>query len=839
MENLIFCVILLAVWVLVLNGKIAKLEDKINKLTFKDIDTQTAAEAAAKQEPLKKEIPPEVLAELLAEKPHTLQNIQNTTPPPQHKEQPSKNWELFTGSKLIGWIGGFAAFLAIVFFVKYAFDIGILTPPMKILTGLAAGLAALIISNNMKDKEVKTTSAVLSATGIIFLYVSVYAASVMYGLLSGFAAFISMIFIVITAFMTAFDKDSKALAFLAGLCGFLTPLLLSTGSGNIALLAGYILLLTSAIMIIALKKDWPVLSWLSAAGAYIIILLLLWERYARTKSMTMAVITLLFLCLFFVYGMFAVRKNGKLKSADFKTTSFVFIIFLSFLMPWLSNVSLQFDTGFLLFCLINAALLILTLKDKYFTNGYFCFGIIAFVIVSFWITGCSGHYLFAGEKFIFTNIFTLIFIYFLLNGFIPAVKLKDQNAKIFNVFMLASFVFMFIVLMFGNGQNYIPMFFAVSIVFPGLILLRSILDKTSEGKAYLCSLAAVFITQFAWYLFKGRQGSEIAIYVWNLSVFMVFFLPVFLFKFPFFKQKLPWITAATAGLLQGLLIYLLYRMDIFTLNPCFIPTLLAVIYFAAALAVSGKEDLRYSFKLFLNFALFFAAAIPLLAFSKIWMIAIAWAAMGTALIFIYRVAWDTAFRNWGFWVTSLSFVLFLIPNSSFFPVSAGSILNGYLYAYMVLSALVLASAFLWEQKEEKLSWAQGSRKMLFAFFAALLFVLLNIEIAAFFAKDGILEFRFTNSLAQDMVYTLSWGIFAIALFVFGVAKENKASRVAGLVLLLLSSGKLFLHDLFNLGQLYRVGSLIGIAVMLMLVAYLYQKYVVKPVKENKSDISQI
>jgi uncharacterized membrane protein len=36
--------------------------------------------------------------------------------------------------------------------------------------------------------------------------------------------------------------------------------------------------------------------------------------------------------------------------------------------------------------------------------------------------------------------------------------------------------------------------------------------------------------------------------------------------------------------------------------------------------------------------------------------------------------------------------------------------------------------------------------------------------------------------------------------------------------------KLFLHDLWSLGGLYRVGSLIGLAVVLILVSFIYQRF---------------
>ena len=50
-------------------------------------------------------------------------------------------------------------------------------------------------------------------------------------------------------------------------------------------------------------------------------------------------------------------------------------------------------------------------------------------------------------------------------------------------------------------------------------------------------------------------------------------------------------------------------------------------------------------------------------------------------------------------------------------------------------------------------------------------------------------------------------------------------RAAALVVLLMTIGKVFLHDLWDLGALYRVGSILGLAVALLAVSFLTQRFV--------------
>ena len=68
------------------------------------------------------------------------------------------------------------------------------------------------------------------------------------------------------------------------------------------------------------------------------------------------------------------------------------------------------------------------------------------------------------------------------------------------------------------------------------------------------------------------------------------------------------------------------------------------------------------------------------------------------------------------------------------------------------------------------------------------------------------------------------------MLIAGILLHARAARVAALVLLLVTILKCFLHDLARLGGLYRVASLLGLALALVMVGVLLQKYViVKPV----------
>jgi uncharacterized membrane protein len=63
-----------------------------------------------------------------------------------------------------------------------------------------------------------------------------------------------------------------------------------------------------------------------------------------------------------------------------------------------------------------------------------------------------------------------------------------------------------------------------------------------------------------------------------------------------------------------------------------------------------------------------------------------------------------------------------------------------------------------------------------------------------------------------------------------VRRRGAGTRYAGLGLLVVTLLKVSLYDLWQLGGLYRVGSLVGLAVILLLVSFLYHQFVAEAPK---------
>jgi uncharacterized membrane protein len=110
-------------------------------------------------------------------------------------------------------------------------------------------------------------------------------------------------------------------------------------------------------------------------------------------------------------------------------------------------------------------------------------------------------------------------------------------------------------------------------------------------------------------------------------------------------------------------------------------------------------------------------------------------------------------------------------------------------------------------------------------FMLMAFYTMNIEIASAFGLKGRPFSLMTHgSLSHQLGYSLGWLMFSIGMLVSGIKWRLVKVRWAALILLVLTAFKIFFKDLWALGQLYRVASFIGLAVVLILVSFLYQRY---------------
>jgi len=273
-------------------------------------------------------------------------------PAPQAPKPPT-DWEKFIGENLISKIGIAILVLAIGFFVKYAIDNDWIGPVGRVGIGLLCGGVLIGLAHWLR-RQYKAFSSVLIGGGLAVLYFTIALAYHQFHLFGQTTAFIVML--VITAFAVVlsmlYDREELAIIALAG--GFVTPFLVSNGSGDYQVLFAYLLILNAGLLVIAYNKAWRILN--AMAFGFTVILFASWlielpDNTALSVYRGGAWFATAFYVLYFVVNIaHTIRRNKKFIAFDFlillSNTCFYFGVTLFFF----SKLGLESYKG--LFCAV-------------------------------------------------------------------------------------------------------------------------------------------------------------------------------------------------------------------------------------------------------------------------------------------------------------------------------------------------------------------------------------------------------------------------------------------------------------------------------------------------------
>jgi uncharacterized membrane protein len=190
----------------------------------------------------------------------------------------------------------------IAFFLKYSIDRGILPPIGRVSMAMGTGISMLVIGLLLTNKKYHLIGLGLTGGGIATLYFSVFAAFQRYHLIDAKLAFGMMIIITLTAGVLAVRLNALLVAIFGVVGGYITPILLSTGTKNLPGLYSYLLLLGFGTLFIARYKYWKLLNVMSFTLTYLIYIVTLAKFYKHPDDFIVAItfgalFFLLFACL--------------------------------------------------------------------------------------------------------------------------------------------------------------------------------------------------------------------------------------------------------------------------------------------------------------------------------------------------------------------------------------------------------------------------------------------------------------------------------------------------------------------------------------------------------------
>jgi uncharacterized membrane protein len=154
-------------------------------------------------------------------------------------------------------------------------------------------------------------------------------------------------------------------------------------------------------------------------------------------------------------------------------------------------------------------------------------------------------------------------------------------------------------------------------------------------------------------------------------------------------------------------------------------------------------------------------------------------------------------------------------------VEGNAIFNALWLAYLAPVPLLALMA----RKLEGLGLARF-RNALGVFALVLLLAFVTLQVKRWF-QDVILVPAF-ESQAESYAVSLAWILTGILIFAAGLKLDRQTIRYGGLAVLVLAVLKVFAFDLFELGGLWRIASIVGLGLCLIGVGWLYTKFIQKP-----------
>jgi uncharacterized membrane protein len=196
--------------------------------------------------------------------------------PPVMPHQPSwlekgikKAWDWLIGGNSVARVGVLILFFGVSFLLKYAADNDMLPAELRLAAAAIGSIVLLVLGWRLKDKN-QDYGLLLQGAGIGMLYLTAFSTYYLYHFIS--VGFAFGLLVLISAFATALAvlQNSLTLALAGFIGGYLTPVMVSTGTNNYIALFSYYALLNTAVASIAWFKSWRLLNVMAFGFTFIV-----------------------------------------------------------------------------------------------------------------------------------------------------------------------------------------------------------------------------------------------------------------------------------------------------------------------------------------------------------------------------------------------------------------------------------------------------------------------------------------------------------------------------------------------------------------------------------------
>ena len=216
------------------------------------------------------------------------------------------------GARWATWVGVIVILVAAALFLKWAFDNAYLGPGTRVVMGVIGGVVMLLAGLGLhRRRDLPYLSEGLSGGGLGCLYLSLFAAHSLYGLIGPALAFAAMFAVTLSGTLVAVLTGRLSTAVLAVLGGLLTPVLLHVEQPDERNLLAYLLVLDVLVLLVARFRTWPVLAQVAWGGSALLLLPTLVSDVQAPRPLARLLLVSALFLVFLLAPLFRERATGR------------------------------------------------------------------------------------------------------------------------------------------------------------------------------------------------------------------------------------------------------------------------------------------------------------------------------------------------------------------------------------------------------------------------------------------------------------------------------------------------------------------------------------------------
>jgi uncharacterized membrane protein len=190
-----------------------------------------------------------------------------TAAPPRRRPAALLSPEQWIGQRLLLAVGVVALILAAGYLLRLSFDRGWISPVMRCIGGAFSGVIVGAVGWRLQPRY-RTYGAALIGCGAAIIYLSVWAAARLYGVLPPTTGIVGLALVSVSLAMIAYAINVEALGTTAALGAFFAPLLLGRDRANADLLLLYLASMAVGLGLVAARQRWRLTTFVIALSYF-------------------------------------------------------------------------------------------------------------------------------------------------------------------------------------------------------------------------------------------------------------------------------------------------------------------------------------------------------------------------------------------------------------------------------------------------------------------------------------------------------------------------------------------------------------------------------------------